>query len=222
MYRFRRTIHDHLHFIVVVGILLVVMTYPTIVYVFNTDVFWLPIDSGDIWIEFWSAWYGKLVLAGEADPLFTKLSFYPQGLSLAYHNFNISHMFVFGALQTILPASNAYNLTYLLIIISTTLSAYMYLHYIFNDNWIALFGAVVVGFSGYVVGRPMHPGVAFLATVPLSLYFLHRGFAEMRWRFIAISGVLAGATAFIGLVHLCLPAFDGRRVFRLLCGFPME
>ena len=39
MYRFRRTIHDHLHFIVVVGILLVVMTYPTIVYVFNTDVF---------------------------------------------------------------------------------------------------------------------------------------------------------------------------------------
>ena len=205
MYRFRRTIHDHLHFIVVVGILLVVMTYPTIVYVFNTDVFWLPIDSGDIWIEFWSAWYGKLVLAGEADPLFTKLSFYPQGLSLTYHYFNISHMFVFGALQTILPASNAYNLTYLLIIISTTLSAYMYLHYIFDDNWIPLFGAVVVGFSGYVAGRPMHPGVAFLATVPLSLYFLHRGFAEMRWRFIAISGVLAGATAFIGLyIFVCL------------------
>ena len=51
----------------------------------------------------------------------------------------------------------------------------------------------------------MHPGVAFLATVPLSCYFLHRGFAEMRWRFIAISGLLLGATAFIGLyIFVCL------------------
>ena len=205
MTKFWRAIHNHLHFLVLVSALLVVMTYPTISYVFNTEVFWLPIDSGDIWIEFWNAWYGKLILAGKANSLFTDLSFYPQGLSLAYHYFNIGHMLVFGALQAILPASNAYNLTYLFIIVSTTLAAYIYLNYIFDDKWAALFGAVVLGFSGYVVGRPMHPGVAFLATVPLSCYFLHRGFAEMRWRFIAISGILVGATAFIGLyIFVCL------------------
>lgn len=205
MTKFWRTIHNHLHFIVVVSALLVVMTYPTIVYVFNTEVFWLPIDSGDIWIEFWNAWHGKQILAGKADYLFTDLLFYPQGLSLAYHNFNIFHMLFFGALQAILPASNAYNLTYLFIIVSTTITAYIYLQYIFDDKWTALFGAVVVGFSGYVVGRPMHPGVAFLATVPLSCYFLHRGFAEMRWRFIAMSGILIGVTAFISLyIFVCL------------------
>ena len=205
MYRFWRAIHNHLHFIAVLGVLLVVLTYPTILYVFNTEVFWLPIDSGDIWIEFWNAWYGKLILAGEADLLFTKLSFYPEGLSLAYQYFNVAHMLVFGALQAILPASNAYNLTYLLIIISTTLAAYLYLQYIFYDKWIALFGAVMVGFSGYVVGRPMHPGVAFMATVPLSCYLLHRGFAEMRWTYIAISAAVVGVTAFIGLyIFVCL------------------
>lgn len=205
MVSFWGTARNHLHFIMVVCVLLVVMTYPTIVYVFNNEVFWLPIDSGDIWIEFWNAWYGKLILAGEADPLFTTLSFYPQGLSLAYHYPNIAHMLVFGAFKAILPASNAYNLTYLLITIATTVAAYVYLQYLFNDKWTALFGAVVVGFSGYVVGRPMHPGVAFLATVPLSCYFLHRGFAEMRWRFIAMSGILVGATVFIGLyIFVCL------------------
>ena len=205
MSRCWRSARNHLHFLAVVGILLVVMTYPTIIYVFDTEVFWLPIDSGDIWIEFWNAWYGKLVLAGEADPLFTQLSFYPQGVSLAYHNFNVAHIAVFGALQSILPASNAYNLTYLMITIATTTAAYIYLRYIFEDKWTALFGSVLVGFSGYVVGRPMHPGVAFLATVPLSCYFLHRGFVEMRWRFIVMSGILVGATAFIGLyIFACL------------------
>ncbi len=205
MYRFWRATRNHRHFIAVLCVLLVVMTYPTILYVFNTEVFWLPIDSGDIWIEFWNAWYGKLILAGEADPLFTKLSFYPEGLSLVYHNYNVAHMLVFGALQAILPASNAFNLTYLLIISATTLAAYLYLHYTFKDKWIALFGAVMVGFSGYVVGRPMHPGVALLATVPLSCYFLHRGFAEMRWTYIAISVVVVGCTAFISLyIFICL------------------
>ena len=205
MYRFWRVTRNHWHFIAVLGVLLVVMTYPTILYVFNTEVFWLPIDSGDIWIEFWSAWYGKLILAGEADPLFTQFSFYPQGLSLAYHKFSLSHMLVFGALQAILPASNAYNLTYLLIIFTTSSAAYLYLLYILKDKWIALFGAVLIGLSGYVLGRPMHPGESFLATVPLSCYFLHRGFAETRWRFIAISGVLVGGTAFIGwYIFVCL------------------
>ncbi|MDE2820889.1 MAG: hypothetical protein OXI40_14245 [Chloroflexota bacterium] len=202
---FQRAIRNHLHFIVVLCVLLVVMTWPTIVYVFNTEAFWLPIDSGDIWIEFWSAWYGKLILTGEADPLYTTLSFYPEGLSLAYHKFSISHMLVFGALQLVLPASNAYDLTYLLFIFLTTCSAYLYLCYICKDKWVALFGSVVVGLSGYVMGRPMHPGESFLATVPLSLYFFHRGFVEARLRFIAISGFLVGATAFIGwYIFVCL------------------
>lgn len=205
MNRVWRSARNHLHFIAVLCALLVVMTYPTIIYVFNTEVFWLPIDSGDIWIEFWSAWYGKLILVGEAEPLFTTLSFFPQGLSLAYHKFSLSHMLVFGALQEVIPSSNAYNFTYLLFIFLTACSAYLYLLYLCQDKWIALFGSVVVGCSGYVAGRPMHPGESFLATVPLSLYFLHRGFAEMRWHYIVISGALVGATAFIGwYVFACL------------------
>ena len=205
MQSLRNAIVNHRHFLIVVTILIVAMTWPTILYVFRTDVFWLPIDSGDIWIEFWNAWYGKLLISGEAHLSHTDLSFYPKGVSLAFHYFNLAHMVVFGSLQLLIPASNAFNLSYLLIIFTASLSAYIYLNYLFNDKWISLFGAVVFGCSGYVVGRPMHPGVAILVTVPLSLYFLHRGVLESRRSLALISGLLVGATAFIGLyIFVCL------------------
>ena len=193
-----KTLRNHLHFILTVGILIMALTWPAIVYVFDTTVFWLPSDH-DIWIEFWNAWYGKLILAGEADFYFTDLSFYPDGLSLNYHILSIPHILVFGGLQTIMPASNAYNLTYLLIIFSAALSTYVYLLYLLKDKWISLFGAVIFGLSGYIVGRSPHPGVTFIAALPLALYFFHRATLEKRWLFIGISGVLIGLTAFIGL-----------------------
>ena len=49
------------------------------------------------------------------------------------------------------------------------------------------------------------PHVSFIATLPLSLYFLHRGFAEDRGKFLIVSAALIGFTAFIGLYTLvCL------------------
>ena len=193
-----KVLRNHLHFVVTIGILIMALTWPAIVYVFDTTVFWLPSDNNDIWIEFWNAWYSKLILAGEADFYFTDLSFYPDGLSLNYHVLSIPHILVFGGLQTIMPASNAYNLTYLLIIFSAALSAYVYLLYLLKDKWISLFGAVIFGLSGFVVGRPPHPSTSFIAALPLALYFFHRAILEKRWRFIGISGVLIGLTTFIG------------------------
>lgn len=200
-----RVFRNHLHFIVIVGFLIVAMTWPTVIYVFDTNVFWLPMDSGDVWIEFWNAWYGKLILAGEAEFYFTDLLFYPNGVSLAYQNYNVLHMFVFSGLQAVMPASNTFNLSYLLIIFSTALSAYVYLYYLLKDKWSSLFGAVIFGFSGYIVGRFPHPGIAFPATLPLTLYFFHRAILEKRRLFIGISSILTGLTAFIGLyMFACL------------------
>ena len=164
-------VRNHWHFLLVVSILIVVMTWPTILYVFKTDVFWLPTGRGDLFMKFWDSWYGASVFTGNAEFYFTDRLFYPDGLSLVYHNFSIPHMFAFMALQVILPAANAYNLCYLLIIFATALSAYIYLLYLFSDKWVSLFGALVFGMSGYVVGRTSQPDVAFIATLPLTLYF---------------------------------------------------
>ena len=204
--RLPESLRHHLHFIVVVTILIVVMTFPTIIYVFDTELFWLPTGRHpDTWMKFWDAWYGKRILAGEADFYYTDLLFYPRGASLVYHNFSIPHMLVFGGLQALMPASNAYSLTFLLIVASVTCSAYVYMLYLFKEKWIALLGAVIIGLSPHVVGYPEHPEYRFIATVPLALYFLHRGLAERRYRLVFYAAAITGLTAFVSMhVSVCL------------------
>ncbi len=199
------TLRHHRHFIVIVGVLAVLMTWPALLYVFDSEVFWLPGENYDLWMKFWDAWYGQALLAGEAQFYSTDLLFYPRSVSLVYHNFNIPHMLVFGGLQAVMPASNAYNLTYLILVFSVALSAYVYLLYLFRDKWISLLGAVIFGFSTHVVGHPQHPDISLIATLPLAAYCFHRGILEWRWKWIVLSGILMGLTAFIGMyIFVCI------------------
>lgn len=187
------------HFIIVVVVitLTLIVTFPTIVYVFRTDVIWLPSNDRDTYLHLWDAWFGRQVLAGKADRIHTDLLFYPQGISLVRHPLGLPNVITTAALNLILPLSNAYSLAYLLIIISCALSAYVYLLWLFKDKWIALFGAVVFGFSQHVVSEPHHPNITFLATIPLALYFLHRGLQENRSALVILAGLLTGFTSLI-------------------------
>ena len=187
----------HLHFIIVVITLTLVVTFPTIVYIFRADVTWLPSDNKDIYLHIWDVWYGKQVLLGRADRLYTDLLFYPQGLSLDRHPVGLLNVITAAALNLVLPLPNAYNLAYLLIIVFSALSAYVYLLWLFKDKWIALFGAVVFGFSQHVVSEPHHPNITYLATIPLVLFCLHRGVRENRAALVILAGLLTGVTTLI-------------------------
>ncbi|MCY4071854.1 MAG: glycosyltransferase family 39 protein [Chloroflexi bacterium] len=201
----RSAFRNHLPFIIIVPILLVLMTWPAIVYVFDTQTFWLPTDGKDVWIEIWQALHGRSILAGEADLYFTNMLFYPVGLSLVYHSANVFQMILLAILQPIMGTSNAYNLLFLLIILATALSAYVYLIYIFNHRWLALFGAVVFGFSQHVVGHSNNLALSLLITIPLSLYALQRGIEEEKWKWTLLSGVLVGSAAFMSMyILVCL------------------
>ena len=190
-------LRKHLIVFVVVITLTLVVTFPTIVYVFRTDVIWLPSRNPDIYLHLWDAWFGRQVLEGQADRIHTNLLFYPQGISLVRHPLGLPNVITTAALNLILPLSNAFSLTYLLIIVACALSAYVYLLWLFKDKWIALFGAVVFGFSQHVVSEPHHPNITFLATIPLALYFLHRGVKEKRSALVIIAGLLTGFTSLI-------------------------
>jgi len=205
MSTFLRILRNHFHFIIVVPVLLVLMTWPTIVYVFQSDVFWLPTTVYDAWTNIWNAWYAELILAGKAELLYTDLMFYPEGVSLAFHSYSLPHVVMLNALSSFLPLSNAYNLSYLIIIFATTLSAYIYLLYLFRLKWVSLLGAIIFGCSIYVIARPSQPLVTTITTMPLSLYFFHRAVLEKRRSLAALSGLLVGATAFIGIyTYVCL------------------
>ena len=206
VHRIPSLLREHRHFLIVVTLLTLVTTFPTIVYVFRTDVFWHPAGTDrDVYIKFWDVWYGKQFLTGQADRFYTDLMFHPEGLSLTFHPFFIPHIFVVNALDILLPISNAFSLSYLLIIFLCALSGYVYLRWLFEDKWIALFGAVVFGFSPHVVGHANHPDIACIATIPQALYCFHRGIKENRRVLIALAGLLTGLTTVVTLYgYTCL------------------
>lgn len=203
--RFLNLMREHRHVLVIVTLLTLVMTLPTILYVFRTDVFWLPVGlDGDALTEIWDTWYGKLFLSGQADRFFSDRIFYPKGVSLVYHPLNLPYIVVVNALQAIMPVSNAFSLAYLLIIFISTLAAYIYLRWLFVDKWIALLGAVVFGFSPHVIGHPNHPNNALIATLPLLIYGFHRGIREDRTKWVIVAGLLTGATSVINIyAYVC-------------------
>lgn len=194
-----RTLRDHLRFILVVGLLAVVMTWPVASYVFESDTFWLPSHGPDVFIEIWNAWYGQRIIAGQADFYFADLLFYPQGLPLTYHHFSIPSMLALGGLSALMPISNAYCLASLLWIVLNAGSAYVCLLYLFKDKWLALLGAIIFSFSRITAYFFSDFSLTFLPTLPLAFLFLHRGIIENRWKYLLISGILAGLTAWSSL-----------------------
>ncbi len=203
--RLIKTLREHRHVVIAVSLLTLLVTYPTIGYVFRSDVFWLPGDNFDVFIKYWDVWYGRQFLTGQADRFYTDLMFYPNGLSLNYHPFFIPQIIVVNALSVFLPVPNAISLTYLFITATCALSSYAYLLWLFKDKWIALFGAVVFGFSPHVVGHPYHPDIASMATVPLALYCFHRGLRERRTLLIILAGLLTGLTTVISMyMYVCI------------------
>ena len=220
MQRLRSTFREHLHFIVVVTLLTLIMTFPTVVYVFKTDVFWLPTGgSNDVYIKLWDVWYGGQFLIGQADPFFTDLMFYPEGLSLASHPFFVPHIIVVNLLLKVMPAANAYCLGFLIITSSACVSAYVYVLWLFREKWIALFGAIVFGFSPHVIGHPNHPEIAFVATIPLAIYCFHRGISESRSALVIASGLFVGLTTMTSLyAYICILIMLGF----MICAFTLS
>lgn len=195
MNKLRSIIHEHSHFIAVVSLLTLVMTFPTILYVFRTDILWLPIgDSADA--NHWDIWYWERVLRGEADRSFTDVIFYPEGVSLVQHPFlQQPAMMLRIFLQQFMPFTNAFNIVYLLVIFSNAVAAYLYALWLFKDKWIALVCAVVFGFSPHATNNPNQLHDATMASIALAVYFFHRGIVEKKSLLVVVAGLMVGLTS---------------------------
>lgn len=201
----KNNIRKHWRFCLSFPLLAVVMTWPTVVHVFDTTVFWLPQSNPDIWMKFWDAWRLPAIIADSGNYFFTDKLFYPAGLSLVYHNFNLPHMLFFSALQRLMPAANAFNLCYLLIILANGAAAYIFFARLFRHRSLATVGALIFGLNPFVLSQPHHPDTILIAVLPLSLYCLDRGVSERRTLWIAGAGFFIALTLYIGMyIYVCL------------------
>ncbi len=204
MIRISSLIRHHLPFIIVVPLLIIVTTWPAFALAFDTDRAVFPTTHGDVRQKLWDVWHLGQFLAGKTSFYYSDVMFYPIGLSLAYESFVLPHMLSVGLLSAFLPISNAYTITFLLIVFAVAASAYIYLHYLLRDPWLATLGAVVFGLCQFVTAHAGQPGINLIVSFPLSAYFLQRGIKEERLRYLIICGIIVGLTTFNGMyIFIC-------------------
>ena len=199
MSRIHAPLRNHIHFLVIMPLIIILMTWPTFYYVLDSDVFWLPSKSTDLFFKIWDVWYARQVLEGRADFLFTDLQFYPRGMSLVFHQISIPHAIAVALLQAVMPMSNAINLGYLLLLFANAASTYILLLLVFRNKWISLFGAVVVGLNPGIAFRGTLPDLSLMAAIPWSIYFFLRSINEQRLRFALFAGFAASVSAFVSM-----------------------
>lgn len=204
MSRISTRIRHHLPFIIIVPLLIIVTTWPTFALVFDTDRAVFPTTHGDVRQKLWDVWHLGQFLAGKTGFYYTDVMFYPIGLSLAYESFVLPHMLSVGLLSAVLPISNAYTISYLLIVFAVAASAYVYLHYLLRDPWLATLGATVFGLCQFVTAHAGQPGINLIVSFPLSAYFYQRGLKEERVRYLIVCGIVVGLTTFNGMyIFIC-------------------
>ena len=68
-----------------------------------------PASGGDAWVHLWTFNWVKEALQTGQSPYFTNLLFYPDGVSLFYHNIAWLHIAAWLPLQTLVGAEAAYS-----------------------------------------------------------------------------------------------------------------
>lgn len=210
MNRIATGLRQHWPFFLFVPLLIIVLTWPIAINTVDTNAMWMPSENLDQGLKLWDAWYGGRMLAGTEQFYFTELLFFPNGMSLVFHNFSMPHVFLQLLAQQFLPATNAYSLSFLLVIFANAAASYVYIFYLFRDRWLGMFGSVVFGLSVFVLKHPMHPDLNIVAAIPLVMYCMQRALSEGRHQWMLLAGLLVGFTAFTSMYTLvCLAITAG-------------
>jgi hypothetical protein len=212
----------------VYGLAAVLMTWPVVAQL-GTH---LPGGGDDVWVHQWTFWWVKESIAKGYNPLYTHLLFYPEGVSLATHNFAWLNIAAWLPLQAIVGSNAAYSLLFIATFALNGFSMYLLARELTGSPPAAFVGGLIYGFWPYTLSHYGHPNMMLTAGVPLTLLYLHRTLESKRARdalltglFLALTGitrwqllVMGGVSVLLYLIYRCLTVKACRtwRTLRLL------
>lgn len=170
-----------------------VLTWPLIQQL-NTR---LP-SGTDTLLHYWNSWWVWEALSSGESPYFTPFLFYPDGLSLVYHNFALVHILGFGMLRPFFTPVVAYNLIYVLNLALCGLSAYWLAKTLTKNTGAAIVAGIIYQAWPHRLTQPDHPNMMSTWPIPLFFLFLYRTTQTKRWRDAIATGLLF---AFIGYMR---------------------
>jgi hypothetical protein len=182
-------------------ILTLFMTYPVVV---RLDTHYIGAGS-DMWIFPWNDWWLRKCLLEWRDPFYTTSMFYPEGVSLVYHNFAWLNSLAWLLLAPFAGHVVAYNLIFTLNLALGGVGMYALARYLVGNRWAAFLAGLVFAFWPFRMVHFNRPNLISTEWAPLFLLYLIRTVREGRkWRDGLLAGFFLALTGLSRWLHFAL------------------
>jgi hypothetical protein len=165
----------------------------------------LPGHTSDTLVHYWNGWWVQQALSKGQSPFYTTYMFYPNGLSLAYHNFAWLNIAAWLALRSWVGGFVAYNLPFLANLALCGLAAFLLSHDLTGNKRAAFLAGLIYQCWPYRTSQLDHPNLISTQWIPLFLLFLIRVVHRGRWQDSLIMGLFLSLTGYTRL-QLLIPA----------------
>ena len=149
----------------------------------------IPGRFGDAWVHAWTFhWIKEALLTGQ-NPFYTELLFYPNGVTLFFHNIAWINIAIWLPLQALVGEWTAYGLVFMLVYIFNAFATCLLAWEWTKSRLAAFVAGLVVGFWPYILSRTDTPNLILVGFISLFLLYLSRLFAQQNRRNIILSAV---------------------------------
>ncbi len=197
-----RSLRQNLLVLLAYTILTVIMTWPIAGRLGSH----IPASAGDAWVHLWTFRWIKQALLTGVSPYYTDLLFYPDGVSLFFHNIAWANIAIWLPLQAIIGEAAAYSIVFLTVIVLNGFGGYLLAREFIGSSLAGFVAGLIVAFWPYTLSHHSHPNLIFIAWIPLALLYLKRFFDHGRKRDAFLTALFI---AFIGLTRWQLLVMGG-------------
>lgn len=171
--------------------LTLLMTYPVV-----TQLSTHLVGFGDdMWVHYWNNWWVKKVLTGGGNIYSTRLLFFPQETSLAFHNFGWVNIAGWLVMEPLVGGIAASNLVYLINITLCAYGMFLLARYLLGADGPAFVAGLVYGFWPYRLTDYGHPNTIATQWLPLLMLYAIRLVREGgRLRHALLAGLFLALT----------------------------
>jgi len=163
------------------------------------------ITSRDTLVHYWNGWWAREALSKGLPLTYTHYLFYPNGVSLIYHNIGWLNVAAWLVLQLVMGGLAAYNVTLLFYLALCGVAAFLLIRELTGNALAGMLGMVVYQNWPARLTRLNYPNLVNTACIPLSLLFLTRTLRRGKWHDGLLTGVFVALTAYTRWQHL-IPA----------------
>ncbi len=142
----------------------------------------VPGQGGDVYIHLWTFEWVKDSLLNGRTPFFTEALFYPEGVSLLYHNIAWLNIIMWLPLRAAVGGAAAYSILYLIVIALNGFALYLLAVDVVGDEGAAYIAGIIGAFFPYTLSHHDHPNLIFICWIPLALLAMRRVLSQPNWR----------------------------------------